>query len=156
MFVMAPPWRKKLYEALDVDNTAGDEAFLASLGPIDELEELAALVRHHMPPEQLEEVGDLVEAPGGEQLYHRLLVLSVAPPTEDHGTFEAAGAKKPPGRDVRYLTMLRDYAKKGDAERLWYYADGELRSVSTSSGDPVVEIDDVAAYVAALNDALLE
>ncbi|MFT5355175.1 MAG: hypothetical protein ACI9KE_002391 [Polyangiales bacterium] len=153
---MAPPWRNKLYEALDVDNTAGDDAFLASLGPIDELEALAALVRHHMPPEQLEEVGDLVEVPGGERLYHRLLVLSVAPPTEDHGTFEAAGVAKPPGRDVRYLTMLRDYAKKGDAERYWYYGDGELRSCSTTGGDPVVEIDDVEAYVTALNEALLE
>ena len=52
--------------------------------------------------------------------------------------------------------MLRDYAKKGDAERFWYYADGELHSASTAGGDPVVEISDVGVYVDALNDALLE
>ncbi len=153
---MAAPWQGKLYEALDVDGSE-DDAYLAPFGSLDTLETLAVLVRRHMPPEQLEEVGDLVTMPGGERLYHRLLVLSVAPPTEDHGTFEVAGIKPPPGRDVRYLTTLRDYAVRGEAERIWYYADGELRSIASSEGaSPVVEIADVGAYVKALADALLE
>lgn len=147
-------WRQKLYEALDVmDETEGDDARLSP--DLDELEALAVLVRHHVPPEQVDELGDLVELPGGEVLYHRFLVLSVSPPSEDHGTFEQHGHEVPPGRDVRFLTTLRDYASKGDSERLWYYADGELRSRGPK-GDIVVEIDDPGVYVDELSAALLE
>ncbi|MEM6960077.1 MAG: hypothetical protein AAF645_30650 [Myxococcota bacterium] len=154
---MTAEWRSQLHEALDVEDSPEHTSFAASLRDFDELERLALIVRRLVPPEQVDEVGDLVEMPGGERLYHRLLVLSVTPPSEDHGTFEAAGVAKPKGRDVRYLTTLRDYAAKGETERFWFFKDGELWSAPMhGDGTPVVEIDDVPAFVRALADALIE
>lgn len=158
---MIPPWRPKLYEALDVEDVDGDDLYLESLDGFhdySELEVLSALVVRHMPPEDLEEVGDLVTLPNGEILYHRLLVLSAAPPIRDNGSFDAAGVERPgDGDDVRYLMTLRDYATKGSAERLWYFADGKLMSLAMRAGAaPVEEIGNVTEYVDALAEALLE
>lgn len=156
---MAPetlPWLERLYEILDVDDAkaAGDAGFLAALEGKSEVEILSALFHRHLPPESIDDFGDLVESKGGGVLYHRLLVLATV----------ELGAQRPwpadsdgPGSfdKARFLTRQRDYAKKGEHDRDWFYSDGKLLSRG-DDGSTVIELENVGAYIEALADRVLD
>jgi hypothetical protein len=156
---MAPetlPWLERLYEILDVDDStiAGDRGFLEALTGKSEVEILSALLHRHLPPESIDDFGDLVESKGGGVLYHRLLVLATVEldrerpwPADSDGPGSFAKA--------RYLTRQRDYAKKGEHDRDWFYSEGKLLSRG-DDGSTVVELENVGAYVEALADRVLD
>lgn len=156
---MAPetlPWLERLYEILDVDDSkiAGDKGFLDSLEGKSEVEILSALLHRHLPPESIDDFGDLVESKGGGVLYHRLLVLATVElgkdrpwPADSDGPGSFAKA--------RYLTRQRDYAKKGEHDRDWFYSDGKLLSRG-DDGSTVIEVENVGAYIEALADRVLD
>ena len=150
------PWLERLYEILDVEEAAvaGDSAFLEAQAGRTELEILSLLLHRHLPPESIEDFGELVESKGGGVLYHRLLVLATVdlqrerpwpPDSEGPGSFQHA----------RFLTRQRDYAKKGEHDRDWFYSEGKLLSRG-DDGSTVIEIENVAAFVEALADRVLE
>ncbi|MBO6940811.1 MAG: hypothetical protein JJ863_37900 [Deltaproteobacteria bacterium] len=156
---MAPetlPWLERLYEILDVDDdkVAGDAGFLAGLEGKSEVEILSALLHRHLPPESIDDFGDLVESKGGGVLYHRLLVLATVElgadrpwPADSDGPGSFDGA--------RFLTRQRDYAKKGEHDRDWFFADGKLLSRG-DDGSTVIEMENVGAYVETLADRVLD
>tara|TARA_B100001750_G_scaffold241908_1_gene254334 strand:- start:4530 stop:5078 length:549 start_codon:yes stop_codon:yes gene_type:complete len=150
------PWLERVYEILDVDDVAiaGDPAFLEAHAARTELEILSLLFHRHLPPESIDDFGELVESKGGGGLYHRLLVLATVEldrerpwPADSDGPGSFTGA--------RFLTRQRDYAKKGENDRDWFYSDGKLLSRAVG-GSTVIEIEDVAAFVEALAERVLE
>ena len=150
------PWLEKLYEILDVDDdaTRSDEAFLGALPSASPLEQLSRLFHRHLPPESIDDFGELLESKGGEVLYHRLLVLSTVDLQADRPwPSDSAG----PGSfsQARFLSRQRDYAKKGEYDREWFFADGKLLSRG-SDGSTVIEIENVDAFVDAIGDRMLE
>ena len=150
------PWLDRVYEILDVDDTASaaDAAFLASHAGRTELELLSLLFHRHLPPESIDDFGELVESKGGGGLYHRLLVLA----TVEIGTDRPWPVSSDgPGSfaNARFLTRQRDYAKKGEHDRDWFYSEGKLLSRG-AGGSTVIEVEDVGSFVEALAERVLE
>ncbi|MBX3251853.1 MAG: hypothetical protein KF901_32035 [Myxococcales bacterium] len=153
-------WLDTLYQVLDTDFEEPPERLtlpqiLAKTRGLGELEILSWLLVEEMGPEGLESFEPLIDRPGGEQLYHGVLVLTQAPLYLDHGTFEQAGVTPPPDAPrARFLVRLRDYATRGETDRVWFFVDGVVRSVD-ERGKVTREVDDAGTFVRALASALL-
>ncbi|MEM9067428.1 MAG: hypothetical protein AAGE52_02950 [Myxococcota bacterium] len=154
------PWLSALYEVLDTDfeeppdRRSADEIapHVASMTPI---EALAWVLVHEMGGDDLQVFEPLVDRPGGERLYHGALALTQAPPYLDHGSFADAKVTAPEGRGkARFLIRMRDYAAKGERDRVWFMDQNVLYSVS-DAGKITKEVDDPETFVHALRSALL-
>lgn len=160
MSVARLPWLEVLYQVLDTDfeeppERRTESEVLAETRWMDELSVLSWLLVEEMGPEGLESFEDLVDRPGGERLYHATLVLTQAPLYLDHGTFEQAGLPVPDGHEgARFLVRLRDYATRGETDRVWFVSHGRLHSVD-SRGRVTREVDEAETFVKALASAML-
>ncbi|MCB9631065.1 MAG: hypothetical protein H6721_02810 [Sandaracinus sp.] len=160
MSVARLPWLEVLYQVLDTDFEEPPERrteteVLAETKGMSDLAILSWVFVEEMGPEGLESFEDLVDRPGGERLYHATLVLTQAPLYLDHGGFDQAGMPKPEGHpNARFLVRLRDYATRGETDRVWFTTDGRLHSVD-SRGRVTREVDDAETFVKALAAAML-
>jgi hypothetical protein len=160
MSVARLPWLEVLYQVLDTDfeeppDRRTESEVLAETRGMDELAILSWLLVEEMGPEGLESFEDLVDRPGGERLYHATLVLTQAPLYLDHGSFQDAGVSAPEGHpNARFLVRLRDYATRGETDRVWFVSQHKLHSVD-SRGRVTREVDDAETFVKALSSAML-
>jgi hypothetical protein len=154
------PWLEVLYQVLDTDfeeppERRSETEVLAETRGMSDLAILSWLLVEEMGPEGLESFEDLVDRPGGERLYHATLVLTQAPLYLDHGSFADAGVPEPEGQPgARFLVRLRDYATRGETDRVWFVAQGKLHSAD-SRGRVTREVDDAGTFVRALSAAML-
>lgn len=131
-----------------------DEGVPDALRKLDGVSALGWVLSVEIGTEQLEELEDLVDAPGGERLYHAAVALTTAPPHAATQTFSDAGHTAPAGhKNARFLIKLRDYAAKGEKDRLWFFDDGKVYSIG-AKGKVVREVEDPDTFARALAAAL--
>ena len=153
-------WLDTLYEVLDTDydeppERTPEEEVREKTSGMGDLDRLAWVLVEEMGPDGIEALAPLVDRPGGERLFHAALARVTAPPYLSHGSFEQAGVTAPTEpADARFLTKMRDYAIKGETDRVWFFAQEKLWSMS-EKGKVAREVDDAGTFVKALGAALL-